>query len=157
MQDLISEIAEQLLAKHQFLAVAESCTGGWLSKVCTDLPGSSKWFERGYITYSNRAKVQMLGVNENTLDIYGAVSEQTVHEMVVGALSNNSAHWGIAISGVAGPDGGSKVNPVGTVWFAWLESGRTPVSIKKRFSGGREKIRQRSVEFALEELLKLLK
>lgn len=157
MQDLLSKIAGQLLEKHQSLAVAESCTGGWLSKVCTDLPGSSKWFERGYITYSNRAKVQMLGVNENTLEIYGAVSEQTVREMVVGALSNNSAHWGIAISGVAGPGGGSKVNPVGTVWFAWLESGRTPVSVKKRFTGGREKIRRRSVEFALEELHKLLK
>lgn len=153
----MTTVSEQLIEKQQFLAVAESCTGGWLAKVCTDLPGSSKWFERGFVTYSNRAKVQMLGVNENTIEIYGAVSEQTAREMVVGALSHSSADWGIAITGVAGPGGGSKVNPVGTVWFAWLESGRTPISIKKRFTGGREKIRQRSVEFALEELSKLLK
>ena len=157
MQKITSKIAEQLTEKQQSLAVAESCTGGWLAKVCTDLPGSSKWFERGFVTYSNRAKIQMLGVNKNTVEIYGAVSEQTVREMVVGTLSNSSAQWGIAISGVAGPDGGTKVNPVGTVWFAWLESGRTPISLKKRFTGGRDKIRQRSVEFALEELSKLLK
>ncbi|MCL4167387.1 UNVERIFIED_CONTAM: hypothetical protein GTU68_036174, partial [Idotea baltica] len=101
------------------LAVAESCTGGWLAKVCTDLSGSSGWFERGFVTYSNAAKHDMLGVSETTIETYGAVSVNTVEEMVSGALSHSRADWAIAVSGVAGPGGGSNVNPVGSVWFAW--------------------------------------
>jgi len=153
----ISQVAELLRRSEQRLAVAESCTGGWLAKVCTDLPGSSEWFDRGFVTYSNEAKHDMLGVHETTIEHHGAVSAQTVEEMVSGALSHSRAHWAIAVSGVAGPGGGSKVNPVGSVWFAWMKKNQNPLTLKKIFSGDRERVRQQSVEFALQELAKLLK
>jgi len=157
IKTVISQVAELLTANKEMLAVAESCTGGWLAKVCTDLPGSSEWFERGFVTYSNEAKHDMLGVSELTIDTYGAVSANTVEQMVSGALSHSRADWAIAISGVAGPGGGSEVNPVGSVWFAWMKKNQSSTTIKKIFSGEREKVRQQSVEFALEELAKLLK
>ncbi len=153
----ISQVAELLKVSGQRLAVAESCTGGWLAKVCTDLSGSSEWFDRGFVTYSNEAKHDMLGVSETTIKTYGAVSTNTVEEMVSGALSHSRADWAIAISGVAGPGGGSEVNPVGSVWFAWMKKDQYPVTIKKIFSGDREQVRKQSVKFALEELAKLLK
>ena len=153
----LTMVAELLIARQQMLAVAESCTGGWLAKVCTDLPGSSRWFERGFVTYSNEAKHELLDVGNETLDKFGAVSEQTVQEMVVGTLQHSHAHWSIAISGVAGPDGGSDVNPVGSVWFAWQEKGAKPITTKALFTGERHDIREQSVEFALKELVKLLK
>ncbi len=152
----LSSVGEKLIANNQLLAVAESCTGGWLAKVCTDLAGSSQWFDRGFVTYSNEAKQQMLGVPKSVIAEFGAVSEQTVEAMVRGVLSNSRAHWAVAISGVAGPGGGSEINPVGSVWFAWMSKGHNPVAIKKLFSGNRESVRQQSVEFALEELAKLL-
>jgi nicotinamide-nucleotide amidase len=153
----ISQVAELLKASEHMLAVAESCTGGWLAKVCTDLPGSSVWFDRGFVSYSNEAKHDMLGVSELTIQTHGAVSANTVEEMVSGALNHSQADWAIAISGVAGPGGGSEVNPVGLVWFAWMKKNQKPITIKKIFSGDREQVRQQSVEFALEELTKLLK
>jgi nicotinamide-nucleotide amidase len=152
-----SSVAELLKANQLMLAVAESCTGGWLAKVCTDLSGSSEWFDRGFVTYSYEAKQDMLGVQKTTLETYGAVSSQTVGEMAMGVISHSRADWSIAISGVAGPGGGSEVNPVGSVWFAWMKKDQAPVTIKKIFSGDREKVRKQSVEFALEELAKLLK
>lgn len=152
----ILSVAEKLIETNQMLAVAESCTGGWLAKVCTDLPGSSNWFDRGFVTYSNEAKQEMLGVPKSVIAEFGAVSEQTVEAMVRGVLSNSHAHWSISISGVAGPDGESDINPVGSVWFGWMHKGQNPTTIKKHFTGDRDRVRQQSVEFALEELVKLL-
>ena len=157
IKTVISHVAECLKANEQMLAVAESCTGGWLAKVCTDLPGSSEWFERGFVTYSNEAKQDMLAVPVVTIETHGAVSAETVEQMVLGVLSHSRADWAIAISGVAGPGGGSEINPVGTVWFGWMKKNQKPTTIKKIFAGDREHVRQQSVEFALEELAKLLK
>ena len=156
-QTTLTKVAESLIGRQHMLAVAESCTGGWLAKVCTDLPGSSRWFERGFVTYSNAAKVELLGVSADTLAKFGAVSEQTVREMTAGTLTNSHAHWSIAISGVAGPDGGTNVNPVGSVWFAWQQRGANASTLKALFSGERHDIREQSVEFALSELYKQLK
>jgi len=157
MNNVISNVAGRLISRQQMLAVAESCTGGWLAKVCTDLPGSSTWFERGFVTYSNEAKHEMLGVSLETINTFGAVSQQTVEAMASGVLSHSRAHWSIAISGVAGPDGGSEVNPVGSVWFAWMQNNQSVLTSKQKFSGDRDDVRRKSVEFALEELSKLLK
>lgn len=157
MDNVISDVAARLISRQQMLAVAESCTGGWLAKVCTDLPGSSVWFERGFVTYSNQAKHEMLGVSLETINTFGAVSQQTVEAMVSGVLSHSRADWSIAISGVAGPDGGSEVNPVGSVWFAWMQNNQSILTSKQKFSGDRNDVRQKSVEYALEELSNLLK
>ncbi len=157
IKTIISQVAELLKVNQYKLTLAESCTGGWLAKVCTDLPGSSDWFDRGFVTYSNAAKHEMLGVNKSTIKNHGAVSQQTVQEMVSGALMRSHADWAIAISGVAGPGGGSAVNPAGSVWFAWMKKNQNPRTSKKIFSGEREQVREQSVEYALEELLKLLK
>ena len=156
-QTTLTMVAESLIASQQMLAVAESCTGGWLAKVCTDLPGSSRWFERGFVTYSNAAKIELLGVRAETLAEFGAVSEQTVREMTAGTLRNSHADWGIAVSGVAGPDGGTAANPVGSVWFAWQQKGGECVASKALFTGERHDIREQSVEFALSQLHKMLK
>ena len=156
-QTTLTLVAESLIERQQMLAVAESCTGGWLAKVCTDLPGSSRWFERGFVTYSNLAKTEVLGVRTETLEEFGAVSEQTVREMAAGTLHNSHADWSIAISGVAGPNGGTESNPVGSVWFAWQQQSRECVATKVLFKGERHEIRKQSVEFALNELCKHLK
>ena len=156
-QNTLRSIAESLIARKQMLAVAESCTGGWLAKACTDLPGSSAWFERGIISYSNAAKIELLNVPATTIDQFGAVSEQTVMAMVTGLIENSPAQVAVATSGVAGPSGGSEVNPVGSVWFAWLIKGQTVSTSKNIFVGDRESIRRQSVEFALQNLDKLLK
>jgi len=152
---IVSNVADIFIANQQFLAVAESCTGGGIAKVCTDLPGSSAWFERGFVTYSNLAKVEMLGVKQTTLDQFGAVSEEIVIEMAMGALHNSAAHWSIAVSGVAGPGGGTTVNPVGTVWLAWMRQGQTAITEKLMLSGEREQIRSKTIFYALEKLVKL--
>jgi nicotinamide-nucleotide amidase len=153
---LVQQLGLALSEVSQSIAVAESCTGGWVAKVCTDLPGSSNWFERGFVTYSNTAKQQMLGVEEKTLENYGAVSEQVVRQMVAGALGNSCADLAVAITGIAGPRGGSSEKPVGTVWFAWQRSGGEPVSIQHLFTGNRESVRRQSVETALAGLLDLV-
>ena len=157
ISDQVELLARQCLERQVRIATAESCTGGWIAKSCTDLAGSSEWFERGFVTYSNEAKQDMLGISKATISDFGAVSEQTVSAMAKGTLINSQADWAIAISGVAGPGGGSKINPVGSVWFAWMNANQDLHTSKKQFSGDREAVRKQSVDYALEELIKLLK
>ena len=151
-----TELAAQLSRRNQLLATAESCTGGWLAKVCTDRAGSSGWFERGFVTYSNAAKQELLGVDAETLSRHGAVSRETVLEMVAGALSRSHAHWALAISGIAGPGGGSAEKPVGTVWFAWGGPDGWQLAREVRFEGDRDAVRRQAVATALEVLLQRL-
>lgn len=135
------------------LITAESCTGGWIAKVCTDLPGSSAWFAHGLVTYSNVAKQRLLGVKAKTIERAGAVSRETAEAMVVGAVSDHAHCLGIAVTGVAGPSGGSVDKPVGTVCFAWSLPGGVIASEQVCFSGERETIRRASVAYALSRLL----
>ncbi len=152
LEQLAAELGEQLKRKNWSLAVAESCTGGWLAETVTAIPGSSAWFERGFVTYSNLAKQQMLGVEIKTLEKYGAVSEQTVREMAWGALEHSQARISVAISGVAGPDGGTPDKPVGTVWLAWAWS-RGCETRREQFEGDRRQVRRQAVAAALQGLL----
>lgn len=131
------------------LTTAESCTGGWLAKVITDIPGSSAWFERGFVTYSNEAKAQMIGVREPTLEQHGAVSEPVVVEMAIGALRAARADYAISVSGVAGPDGGSVEKPVGTVWFGVASVSGQGVTRRECFAGDREAVRRQATAYAL--------
>jgi len=152
----VTALAERLLARGETLVCAESCTGGWVAKVCTDLPGSSGWFERGFVSYTNLAKQEMLGVSAATLETHGAVSEATVREMVDGALAHSAAHWALAISGIAGPGGGSADKPVGTVWMAWAGPGGWHRTDVYHFPGDRETVRRQAVAAALQGLLEQL-
>ncbi len=138
------------------LVTAESCTGGWIAKAVTDVPGSSDWFDRGFVTYGNDAKADMLGVEMELLDQFGAVSEPVVREMALGALANSPADVAVAVSGIAGPGGGSAEKPVGTVWFAWALPGQDAVSRREIFSGDREQVRRASVAHAMKTLVELL-
>jgi nicotinamide-nucleotide amidase len=138
------------------MACAESCTGGWLAKTATDLAGSSRWFERGFVTYSNESKVEMLGVQPSTLAAHGAVSEATAREMAGGVLAHSRAQLSVAITGIAGPGGATPDKPVGLVWFAWAREGREPVARRLRFDGDREAVRRQAVQAAWEGLLELL-
>lgn len=160
MSERLDAIAKQLGALMQeqglMLATAESCTGGWISKVVTDIPGSSDWFERGFVTYSVRAKQEMLGVLSTTLEQHGNVSEPVVREMVSGALANSQAEVAIAVSGIAGPGGGTDDKPVGTVWFAWALPGREIQTQRLQFAGNREEIRHQTVRLALQCLIEML-
>ncbi|MES9970142.1 MAG: nicotinamide-nucleotide amidase [Candidatus Thiodiazotropha sp.] len=139
------------------LVVAESCTGGWLAKILTDLAGSSDWFDRGYVTYSNQAKQEMLGVSRGVLQQFGAVSEACVLEMAQGALRQSGAEVAIAISGIAGPAGGSAEKPVGTVYFAWQIKGGEGKADRQCFTGDRNQVRWQAVVHALQELEHLLR
>lgn len=153
---LSERVGQKLLAAGRRLATAESCTGGWVAKACTDVAGSSRWFECGFVTYSNAAKVRDLGVSEGTLASLGAVSEATVREMAAGAVRVSGADVAVAISGIAGPDGGTPDKPVGTVWFAMASrqaAGLVVVAEKRLFEGDREVVRRRSVECALQLVL----
>jgi nicotinamide-nucleotide amidase len=153
---LAARVAKRLLDAGRTLAVAESCTGGWLAKACTDLPGSSGWFCGGVVAYSNQAKAALLGVGVETLGQAGAVSEATVREMAAGALDRFGADVTVAVSGIAGPDGGQPGKPVGTVWLAWgFDSGdqreiRAEVHV---FEGAREAVRRQAVATALAGVL----
>ncbi|UHD15964.1 CinA family protein [Thiocapsa bogorovii] len=149
-------LAELMLRSALRLAVAESCTGGWLAKVITDLPGSSAWFDCGFVTYSNAAKQEMLGVRAQTLAAQGAVSEAVVAEMASGVLSRTRAHVAVAISGVAGPGGGSPEKPVGTVCFAWAWPEGRIETRRLHFDGDRDAVRRRSVQVAIDGLLERL-
>ena len=151
---LASQVAERLIADRLWLATAESCTGGWIAKVLTDLPGSSGWFERGLVTYSNRAKQELLGVPEALLAAHGAVSGEVVAAMAGGLRARAGVDVALAISGVAGPTGGTPDKPVGTVWFAW-DAG-TPTTACVRFAGDREAVRHAAVTHALRGLLDAL-
>jgi nicotinamide-nucleotide amidase len=150
-------LAELMLRSGLRLAVAESCTGGWLAKVVTDLAGSSGWLDRGFVTYSNAAKQEMLGVRAETLAAQGAVSEAVVGEMAMGALRRSRAQVAVAISGVAGPGGGSPEKPVGTVCLAWaLPEGRVETR-RVHFDGDRDAVRRRSVQAAIDGLVERLR
>lgn len=155
LRRLAATLSERCIDKHLLLMTAESCTGGWAAKVCTDLAGSSRWFEQGFVTYSNRAKQQMLGVSEATLQSQGAVSEAVVREMTAGALNFGSGNIAVAISGIAGPTGGSEEKPVGTVWFSWQMTGEQAITAKSRFDGDRKSVRFQAVETALAGLIDL--
>ena len=159
LTEQVKALSKLLTGQHKLLAVAESCTGGWLAKVLTDQAGSSDWFERGFVTYSNLAKHEMLGVSLNTLDNFGAVSEQTVAEMASGVLAHSHADISVSISGIAGPGGGSADKPVGLVWFGWAQHEASDAVVlceKKVFQGDREAVRLQAVAFALQQLIKLL-
>lgn len=153
---LAEAVGKALQAQHMILATAESCTGGWVAKLITDIPGSSAWFERGFVTYTNTAKQEMLGVAANTLEQHGAVSLPTVREMTMGAIAHSHANAALAISGIAGPGGGSAEKPVGTVCFAWQIPGKELLSRSKHFDGDREAVRYQAAEYALQQLLELL-
>ncbi len=157
---VIAELAEQLgvsLRKKKFrLAAAESCTGGWLAKTVTDIAGSSAWFDRGFVTYSNQAKQDMLGISERVLREHGAVSEATVLAMAEGALKHSLADVSVAISGIAGPGGATLDKPVGTVWLAWARRGEPAYAQHFVFAGDREAVRAQAVIAGLEGLLALV-
>ena len=151
---LLSEAVGAALTRRQLrLACAESCTGGWAAMVVTATAGSSDWFERGFVCYSNAAKQEMLGVPEATLADHGAVSEQTARAMAEGALAHSRAGIALAITGIAGPGGGSPGKPVGTVCFSWCTAGDTAQSETRVFTGGREQVRRSAVIQALSGLL----
>jgi nicotinamide-nucleotide amidase len=156
LQQLSKQIGQRLLEKKWLLATAESCTGGWISQCITDISGSSQWFDRGFVTYSNQAKQEMLGVSVDTLSKYGAVSEQTVIEMAQGALANSRADITVAVSGIAGPGGGSLEKPVGLVWHAWLIRDQQPVLQSERYLGSRQQVRAQTVETVLDGILRLI-
>ena len=153
---LAGRIGTCLKKRDLKLATAESCTGGWIAQAVTSVSGSSGWFDRGFVTYSNEAKKEMLGVRERTLSRHGAVSRETVQEMAAGALARSRAQVSIAVTGVAGPAGGTKAKPVGTVCFAWSRKRGAMDSVTRRFRGGRDSVRRQSVEFALKGLLERL-
>lgn len=157
LERLAAQVGVALKARGWRLATAESCTGGWLAQAITAIPGCSAWFDRGFITYSNEAKREVLGVQADTLAAFGAVSEATVREMAAGALTRSRAEVAVAISGIAGPGGGSADKPVGTVCFAWALVGRTPEAVTCHFDGDRCSIRKASVQRALQGLLERLK
>ncbi|KJY82085.1 damage-inducible protein CinA [Vibrio galatheae] len=149
-QQILSQQLGDLLHRHQLvMTTAESCTGGGVSAAVTDIAGSSAWFDRAFITYSNEAKIEMLGVKEQTLQAHGAVSEQTVEEMVQGALAHSNANVGVSISGIAGPGGASEEKPVGTVCFAWANENDWLKVATYHFEGNRSQVRQQAVETAL--------
>ena len=156
LTDLSQQLAKLLLQQQKQLAVAESCTGGWLAKTLTDLAGSSQWFERGFVTYSNAAKQEMLGVRPVTLLRDGAVSEAVVKQMAAGALARSHADISVAISGIAGPGGAVPGKPVGTVCFSWAVKDMGYHQDTRHFEGDREAVRQQSVACALEGLLDVL-
>lgn len=134
------------------MTTAESCTGGWVAKVITDIAGSSAWFERGFVTYSNEAKEQLIGVDGATLAAHGAVSEPVVRQMAQGALNAAAASYAVSVSGIAGPDGGSPDKPVGTVWFGFADNqGRVEAHVQ-RFDGNRDSVRRQATAFALQTL-----
>lgn len=152
LEHLAAETGSWLLDHGWKLATAESCTGGWISTAITVIAGSSAWFDRGFVTYSDEAKQEMLGVTTATLSHHGAVSEAVVREMVAGALRHSHADLALAVSGVAGPGGGSAAKPVGTVCFAWGQRGCEIVVETRLFPGDREAVRRQTVEHALAQL-----
>lgn len=152
LMQLSEQVGLALKARGATVTTAESCTGGWVAKAITDTAGSSTWFERGFVTYSNEAKAQMIGVREETLAQHGAVSEPVVVEMAIGALKAARAHFAVSISGIAGPDGGSKEKPVGTVWFAFASASGEGITRRECFSGDRDAVRRQATAYALQTL-----
>ena len=151
----IAQLAELMQKKDWMLASAESCTGGLIAAACTDVAGSSNWFERGFVTYSNAAKAELLGVDTGLIEQQGAVSEAVARAMAAGALARSKAQVSVAVTGVAGPGGGSAEKPVGTVWFGFAVGDQVTSEIKQ-FAGDRAAVRQATVEHAVQKLCKLL-
>ena len=151
----LQQLAAVLQDKGWLLATAESCTGGMIAAACTDLAGSSNWFERGFVTYSNEAKTEMLGVDAGLIEAHGAVSEVVARAMAFGAVRHSRARASVAVTGIAGPPGGNTENPVGTVWFGFMVDGLRS-SETRRFDGDRAAVRAATVEHALAGLLQRL-
>jgi nicotinamide-nucleotide amidase len=150
---LADQLGQQLSKRGQMLALAESCTGGWIAQSVTEIAGSSAWFDRGFVTYSNAAKIAMLGVRESTLQQYGAVSPQTAFEMVAGALKFSDADMALAVTGIAGPGGGTAEKPAGLVFIAWQTRGQPCRCLEQHFEGDRHAVRRQTVQKALQCLL----
>jgi len=153
---LARDAGERLLMRGRRLITAESCTGGWIAKVMTDVPGSTRWFEHGVVSYSNSAKSRLLGVDEALLQQHGAVSEAVVRAMARGAVVGTAERVAVAVTGVAGPDGGTAEKPVGLVWLAWADSAGRAASYRGRFDGDRAAVRRQSVVAALQGLCTFL-
>ena len=149
---LAARLGAAALARGTMIATAESCTGGLVAGAITSIAGSSGWFERGFVTYSDLAKEQQLGVASSTIERFGAVSEETAKAMAQGAVRGSAAQWAVAVTGIAGPDGGSPDKPVGTVWFAWAGPDHLQ-ALKRQFDGDRAAVRRASVQVALEGLI----
>lgn len=152
LRQLSHQVGTALGRLNATVTTAESCTGGWIAKVITDISGSSAWFERGFVTYSNEAKHQMIGVKTTTLEAHGAVSEAVVREMAKGALFAAGADYAISVSGIAGPDGGSEEKPVGTVWFGVASKQDGAIARHQCFTGDRDAVRRQATEYALQTL-----
>jgi nicotinamide-nucleotide amidase len=153
---LAVELGAALRRKRLKLATAESCTGGWVAKSVTDVAGSSQWFDRGFVAYTNRAKQDLLGVSPQALLQFGAVSAQVAKEMAEGALIRSNADVALSITGIAGPDGGSPDKPVGTVWFAWAARGQPAETRQMRFDGDRDMVRRAAVAAALVRMVEMV-
>lgn len=153
LEPLVCTLAEALRQRRLCLVTAESCTGGGVAQACTDLAGSSDWFVGGFVTYSNAAKARMIGVPETLIVKHGAVSEPVVRAMAEGALAHSEGDVSVAITGVAGPGGGSAAKPVGTVWFGWAGAGGATVSRVQHFAGDRAAVRAQAVAFAIQGVL----
>ena len=153
LEALAAKVGRQLLANGERLATAESCTGGWVGQCLTAIAGSSGWFDRGFITYSNDAKIEILGVSSDALAAHGAVSEAIAAAMARGALERSRADWALAITGVAGPQGGSATKPIGTVCFAWAGPEERVATATRHFDGDRQTVRAQSVAHALTGIL----
>ena len=151
----LQQLTTRLQERGLMIVTAESCTAGLVAKLLTDPAGSSAWFDRGFVTYSDISKIEVLGVARQTLSHYGAVSRETVREMVTGALNNSHAQVALAISGIAGPSGGSIQKPVGTIWFAWAAGGKR-VEEKVHFDGNRDAVRNQAAQYALSAMVRIL-
>ncbi|MDM0115588.1 CinA family protein [Variovorax sp. J22R133] len=154
--ELVALLADLLREKKWMLASAESCTGGLIAGACTEISGSSEWFERGFVTYSNDAKTEMLGIDPALIAEHGAVSEPVARAMVQGAVANSRALVALGVTGVAGPTGGTAEKPVGTVWFGWYVNGQVR-SERRRFDGDRSAIRAATVRYALQTLATMIR
>jgi len=150
---LAQKLGDKLKQSRQLLATAESCTGGWVGKVITDVPGSSHWYDRGFITYTNQSKQEILGVPVNIIEQFGAVSEHTVRAMVAGVLAHSHADVALSISGIAGPGGGTDTKPVGLVYFGWGKRNGEVHTQSQTFRGDREEIRRQAVQHSLSILM----
>lgn len=153
---VLQNLSEILINKKWKIVVAESCTGGGIAKAMTSLPGSSAWFDRGFVTYSNESKMELLNVSVSTLELYGAVSIETANEMAQGALNNSHAQVSLSVTGIAGPDGGTKDKPVGTVCFAWRAINNPALNVMMNFTGDRTAIREQAIMMAIQGVFELM-
>jgi nicotinamide-nucleotide amidase len=156
LDEITQELARVLIKNHWHLSTAESCTGGMVAASITELAGSSEWFERGYVTYSNQSKSEDIDVSQNLIEQHGAVSDQVARAMALGAKQNSGSDVSLSITGIAGPTGGSPEKPIGTVCFAWALANDQIVSETKHFEGNRQQIRQQACDFSLRKLLSLV-